>query len=175
MYLTVKEAIDASNKSQTTIHRLCQKYENTKFVKKEGNKYLIDKEFLMEKYPEGSLDDEFDNISELGNNEGLIRSLTEKNELITSLTIRNKELESKIEELEEEIFEHHHELAKIIDANLGLNKEMKAMARPKTEIKPVISPTTENSTKELILKTLTITGSLILLVAFIFMMIEFTK
>lgn len=169
MYLTVKEAIDASNKSQTTIHRLCQKYENTKYVKKEGNKYLIDKDFLFEKYPIGSEDImEADTILD----ENLIVSLTEKNKQITELTIKNKELEDKIMLLEEDKLENAQEMAEILDANMSLNKELQAI-KSKRAIQ--YSESNEYSEiKETLYKALIITGSVALLIAFIFLMYYFT-
>lgn len=173
MYLTVKEAIDISNKSQTTIHRLCQKYENTKYIKKEGNKYLIDKEFLVEKYPNSSLNNEnYEKIDNFENEESIFKTLTEKNELITSLTIKNQELEKKTKELEEEIFDHHYELAEVIEANMNLNKELNSLIKPKTNFKTSYA---SDNTKIMICKALSITGSLMLLIAFIFMMYYFTK
>lgn len=169
MYLTVKEAIDASNKSQTTIHRLCQKYENTKYVKKEGNKYLIDKDFLFEKYPIGSED-----IMEPDTNldDNLIVSLTEKNKQITELTIKNKELEDKIFSLEEDKLENAQEIAEILDANMSLNKELQALKSKRTI---QYSESGEyNDLKETFYKALIITGSVALLIAFIFSMYYFT-
>jgi hypothetical protein len=51
MYLTVKEASDLTGKSATTIYRLCNKRRNSLYIKKEDNKFFIDKEFLLATYP----------------------------------------------------------------------------------------------------------------------------
>jgi hypothetical protein len=51
MFLTVKEASDLTGKSATTIYRLCNKRRNSSFIKKEDNKFFIDKEFLLATYP----------------------------------------------------------------------------------------------------------------------------
>jgi len=51
MFISVKEAADLTGKSPTTIYRLCNKRINTLYVRKEDNKFLIDKEFLMATYP----------------------------------------------------------------------------------------------------------------------------
>ncbi len=114
MFLTVKEAILASGKSQTTIHRLCQKNEATKFIKKENNKFLIDHVFLTKQYP-----DTIKVISINGSNgsEALLKTISEKNLEITGLTVELNNLKSdlqnkknKIEELKEEDAAEVHEL-----------------------------------------------------------------
>jgi hypothetical protein len=51
MFLTVKEASDLTGKSATTIYRLCNKRRNSMYIRKEDNKFLIDKEFLLASYP----------------------------------------------------------------------------------------------------------------------------
>jgi hypothetical protein len=51
MYLTVKEASDLTGKSATTIYRLCNKRKNSLYIKKEDNKFFVDKEFLLATYP----------------------------------------------------------------------------------------------------------------------------
>lgn len=51
MFISVKEAADLTGKSSTTIYRLCNKRINTLYVRKEDNKFLIDKEFLLATYP----------------------------------------------------------------------------------------------------------------------------
>ncbi len=51
MFVSVKEAVDITGMSQTTIYRLCKKRSHTKFVKKEDNKYFIDREYLLATYP----------------------------------------------------------------------------------------------------------------------------
>ncbi|OQX99779.1 MAG: hypothetical protein B6I20_09645 [Bacteroidetes bacterium 4572_117] len=51
MFVTVKEAVELTGKSQTTISRLCSKRKGTRFIKKEGIKYYIDKEYLLATYP----------------------------------------------------------------------------------------------------------------------------
>jgi len=167
MYLTVKEAIEESNKSQTTIHRLCQKYENTKHVKKEGNKYLIDRAFLQEKYPsELNTSTVAENISNNLSDDGLLKTLTEKNNQITDLTV-------KLKKLEEETIENNQELAETIDANISLNKELEAVSTDKFDFSTTNE--TPSELKAMLYKALTITGSVALLIVFIFMMYYFTK
>ncbi|MBN1252305.1 MAG: hypothetical protein JXR51_15120 [Bacteroidales bacterium] len=51
MFISVKEAIELTGKSQTTIYRLCKKRIRTEYVKVENSQYLIDKDFLLETYP----------------------------------------------------------------------------------------------------------------------------
>jgi len=51
MFISVKEAIELTGKSQTTIYRLCKKRIRTDYIKVEGSQYLIDKDFLLETYP----------------------------------------------------------------------------------------------------------------------------
>jgi hypothetical protein len=51
MFLSVKEAAELTGKSATTIYRLCNKRINTEYVRKEDNKFLISREFLLAKYP----------------------------------------------------------------------------------------------------------------------------
>jgi len=52
MFVSIKEAVGLTGKSQTTISRLCSKKKHTKYVKKENNKYFINKEYLLATYPE---------------------------------------------------------------------------------------------------------------------------
>ena len=188
MYLTVKEAIELSGKSQTTIHRLCQKNEDSKYVKKEGNKYLIDKKFLTEKYPPEKTENETLISPEVG--EDLLKSLEEKNYTITELTVSNKTLTQKlgenaqkIKELEKELFDTQHELAEAIDDNTSLRKELDASLdiiekhadNEIAEKQETPKEKTELDKKELIFKIGTITVSAIVLVLFIAMMYYLTK
>jgi hypothetical protein len=182
MYLTVKEAIDLSGKSQTTIHRLCQKFDDSKFIKKEGNKYLIDKDFLMQKYPtENDMDDTENNYEskDLINSDkeqNLIKSLTEKNLRITELTVENEELSKQVDELEQDLFDLQQELAESMDANMGLQKEKQALTDIEQMAGDIIKPEQNTDEKELILyRTITITGALMVLIAFIAFMYYFTK
>ncbi len=180
MYLTVREAIEVSDKSQTTIHRLCQKYETTKYIKKENNKYLIDKDFLLDKYPKDAKDEDSIDINP-STGENLLKSLTDKNLQITELTLKNKELlqeleikNNKIAELEEEIFDHQHELAETIDANIHIGKELSAI-KDVNELSEIDEIDTSSETKLIITKVTTVTIAVIVLIAFIFMMYYFTK
>jgi hypothetical protein len=182
MYLTVKEAIDLSGKSQTTIHRLCQKFDDSKFIKKEGNKYLIDKDFLMQKYPtEDDMNDTDNNYEskDLINSDkeqNLIKSLTEKNLRITELTVENEELRKQADKLEQDLFDLQQELAETMDANMGLEKEKQAFTDIDQMAGDIISPEQNTDEKELILyRTITITGALMVLIAFIAFMYYFTK
>ncbi len=52
MFVSVKEAVDLTGMSQTTIYRLCKKRSHTKYVKKKDNKYFIEREYLLATYPE---------------------------------------------------------------------------------------------------------------------------
>ena len=184
MYLTVKEAIETSGKSQTTIHRLCQKHEKSKYIKKENNKYLIDKDFLIENYPfikASNSEEVLDSETE----KKLLNVLTEKNLQITELTLKVKKLNEVIEEkdqaikkFEDEMFDHQHELAETIDANIHYERELSAVksvnnfsASPVNELLPDFN--TEK--KMLIYKVGTITVSVLVLIAFIFLMYYFTK
>lgn len=193
MYLTVKEAIDFSGKSQTTIHRLCQKFEDTKYVKKENNKYLVDKDFLMEKYPvENDLTITTAN-EEAGTNDELMQSLTEKNLQITELTIANKTLtkavaekDERIKELDAEMFDTKHELAEILDANIHLEKELEALRHfvstgnstgendaTTEELVEREEPLTINNT--FLRQTMIITGAVMVLILFVFLLYFFGK
>ncbi len=179
MYLTVKEAIDLSGKSQTTIHRLCQKHDDSKYIKKEGNKYLIDKDFLLQQYPadeEINLLESKDLINSDKEQE-LIQSLTEKNLKITELSVENKELKEKVEQLQEDVFDLEQELAETMDANIGLHKEKEALSGIDEIAESVISE--ENSSEDeknlIIYRAVVITASLMILTAFIAFMYYFTK
>ncbi|MEN8121018.1 MAG: hypothetical protein ABFS35_11750 [Bacteroidota bacterium] len=57
MFVSVIEAVELTGMSQTTIYRLCKKRSHTEYVKKEDNKYYIDKEYLLNTYPERVEDD----------------------------------------------------------------------------------------------------------------------
>ena len=52
MFVSVLEAVELTGMSQTTIYRLCKKRNHTEYVKKDDNKYFIDKEYLLATYPE---------------------------------------------------------------------------------------------------------------------------
>lgn len=185
MYLTVKEAIDISGKSQTTIHRLCQKHDGSKYIKKENNKYLIDKDFLLDKYP---TDADTEEILSTAVNEDILKSLEEKNLQITELTISNKTLKQKlakgaekIKELEQELFDNQHELAEALNDNEALQKEYSAnsnlLINHVEEIAATATASEEKEfdKKELIFKIGTITVSAIVLVFFVAMMYYLTK
>lgn len=64
MYITVKEASELTGKSPTTIYRLCNKRRNSLHVKKEDNKFLINKDFLLATYPpdENSVNEQIEPI-----------------------------------------------------------------------------------------------------------------
>ena len=51
MFISVKEAMELTGMSSTSIYRLCNKRINTLYVRKEDNKFLIDKEFILAAYP----------------------------------------------------------------------------------------------------------------------------
>lgn len=183
MYLTVKEAIDLSGKSQTTIHRLCQKFDDSKYIKKEGNKYLIDKDFLMQKYPSENNTDEnnpedFESKDLINSDkeQQLIQSLTNKNLRITELTAEKEELEKRVKALEEENFDLQQELAEIMDANMNLEKEKQALTIVNEPVSKITETDQAADEKEIILyRTIVITGALMVLTAFIAFMYYFTK
>jgi hypothetical protein len=51
MFISVKEAMELSGMSSTSIYRLCNKRINTLYVRKVDNKFIIDKDFLLATYP----------------------------------------------------------------------------------------------------------------------------
>lgn len=57
MFISVKEAVELTGMSQTTIYRLCKKRSHTKFVQKRDNKFFIEKEYLLATYPARNKDD----------------------------------------------------------------------------------------------------------------------
>ena len=65
MFISVKDAADLTGKSATTIYRLCNKRINTEYVRKEDNKFLIDKEFLMATYPQEEAEEQPEFTEEL--------------------------------------------------------------------------------------------------------------
>jgi len=64
MFISVKEAVEQTGKSQTTIYRLCKKRIRTEYVKVEGSQYLIDKDYLLETYPPEKDEDDLINIED---------------------------------------------------------------------------------------------------------------
>ncbi len=92
MFVSVKEAVDLTGMSQTTIYRLCKKRSHTKFVKRKDNKYFIEKEYLLATYPETG-----DDNSEITNNEFERTALnTPQDELIEFSDDYSSELSEKI-------------------------------------------------------------------------------
>ena len=75
-FLSVKDAILLVNKSHTTLYRLCQKFNDTPYIKKEDGKFLINKDFLLAKYPVVELKDE---PFELSDTEGITVDDSETN------------------------------------------------------------------------------------------------
>ncbi len=51
MFISVKEAMELTGLSSTSIYRLCNKRINTLYVRKVDNKFIIDKDFLLATYP----------------------------------------------------------------------------------------------------------------------------
>ncbi len=186
MFLTVQEAIDLSGKSQTTIHRLCQKYDGSRQIRKERNKYLIDKDFLLEKYPpENKEAVETENFS-AQTDEKLLQELNEKNERIVELSKKATELqeelkskEARISELEDDLFDLQHELAETIDENINIGKELSAVDseidNEKIEIEQTSSFDLDAEKKAIRYNIAGFTISAMLLIAFIFMMYYLTK
>lgn len=114
MFLTVQEAIDISGKSQTTIHRLCQKHDGTKFIRKERNKYLIDKDFLLEKYP--AENKEVENLAVVNSGNG------------------DSELQEEFAEKSKQINELNEEKAKLAKENAELSLENVELAKDRAEL-----------------------------------------
>jgi len=128
MFLTVQEAIDLCGRSQTTVHRLCQKYDGSKFIKKENNKYFVDSEFLLEKYPvEKGTETAIAAFAE--NNEIpekiMETNISESKENNLFYENRLKEKDSEIERLKEELLDSHQDLAEVTEANLQIQALMK--------------------------------------------------
>ncbi|MFN8254209.1 MAG: helix-turn-helix domain-containing protein [Bacteroidales bacterium] len=89
MFISVKEAMELTGLSSTTIYRLCNKRINTLFIRKEENKFLIDKDYLLATYPPDIV-----KITEQLENEPV---LTGKIENTPILEIKNTPESSKIE------------------------------------------------------------------------------
>ena len=85
MFISVKEAADLTGKSATTIYRLCNKRINTEFVRKEDNKFLIDKEYLMATYP-------------VEEEEELVVDIDEQPEMRFENVLETEKVESNVEE-----------------------------------------------------------------------------
>ncbi len=93
MFVSVKEAVELTGKSQTTIYRLCKKRSHTRYVKKKDNKYFIDKAYLLATYPAIN-----ENIMEnTENKESLINPENPKDDLI-EFTVENKATDEEIGE-----------------------------------------------------------------------------
>ena len=183
MFLTVKEAVDISGKSQTTIHRLCQKYEKTKNIRKENNKYLVDKDFLQDKYPNDVSETSTIDLINPATGENLLKSLTEKNLQITDLSVKNKDLEEMIEgknteivKIKAELLENHHDLAEMTEANLNIQKEVEAMKSMVAAVSEESeTPDIETDKKLIRYQIAGITISVMVLAAFIFALYYLTK
>ncbi len=174
MFLTVKEAIDMSGMSQTTIHRLCQKYEGTKYVQKENNKYLVDKEFLMDKYPIENDTFSTSNSANPQNGESLLKSLIEKNHTITSLTIENNGLNQKLSEKIEELQKLQNDLHATKQMNEELGKSV-SMSMAKAAVSEVLHTESPDSKALIRYQLIGITISVLVVASFIFAMYYFTN
>jgi len=95
MYITVKQAVELTNKSQSTINNYCNKFKNTDKIKIVSNKYLINRIDLLQFYsiPEPDIltdNNNTNNVNNTTNNdtnfiEFLQTELSEKNKQITEL------------------------------------------------------------------------------------------
>ncbi|MDF1549989.1 MAG: helix-turn-helix domain-containing protein [Bacteroidales bacterium] len=85
MFISVKEAADLTGKSSTTIYRLCNKRINTLYVRKEDNKFLINRDFLLATYPPGS-----DGNERLSDTENYMTSENNENLQLSSADTTNK-------------------------------------------------------------------------------------
>ncbi len=93
MFVSVKEAVELTGKSQTTIYRLCKKRSHTRYVKKKDNKYFIDKAYLLATYPAIN-----ENIMEnTENKEPIINPENTQDDLI-EFTVENKATDEEIGE-----------------------------------------------------------------------------
>lgn len=97
MFVSVKEAVELTGKSQTTIYRLCKKRSHTRYVKKKDNKFFIDKAYLLATYPAIN-ENTMDNSDIKETRENLQNT---PNDLI-EFTVENK---SKDEEIGEKIID----------------------------------------------------------------------
>jgi len=76
MFISVKEAVELTGKSQTTIYRLCKKRIRTEYIKVKDSQYLIEKDFLLETYP---LEEEKDNLIDIEEVSDVKNSNTDNN------------------------------------------------------------------------------------------------
>ena len=84
VFIGVKKACKLTGKSQPTLSIFCRDNVNSKYIKKDGKAYLINKDFLLKTYPainhlninSMNLDNEFKN--ENANKDSLIQSLQEQ-------------------------------------------------------------------------------------------------
>lgn len=97
-FITPAEAKKLTGKSQATISNFCRKHKESKHIKKQGNKYLIDKVFLLSVYPLISIKDEVNINSEQ-----------------TDITNIN-EYQVNINELKKELSESKKKITEYIDA-----------------------------------------------------------
>ncbi|MCF6241310.1 MAG: hypothetical protein L3J74_08200 [Bacteroidales bacterium] len=93
MFVSVKEAVVLTGKSQTTIYRLCKKRSHTRYVKKKDNKYFIDKAYLLATYPSINK-----NIMENTENKAPITNTQNTKDDLIEFTVENKATDEEIGE-----------------------------------------------------------------------------
>jgi hypothetical protein len=93
MFVSVKEAVELTGKSQTTIYRLCKKRSHTRYVKKKDNKYFIDKAYLLATYPAVN-----ENIMENKQNEEPVKNLQNSPDDLIEFTVENTASDEEIGE-----------------------------------------------------------------------------
>ena len=154
MFVSVKEAVELTGKSQTTIYRLCKKRSHTRYVKKKDNKYFIDKEYLLATYPAI-------NENDMENNKIEKTTHSQQNDLIEfTINDTNKETDEELGE-------------KMIDDISG-----KITERFKKAENEVLELQNQEQTKSVTLSWETIIGvsaGLLIIAGFIFMLYYTTK
>ncbi len=100
MFISVKEAAELTGKSATTIYRLCNKRINTEYIRKEDNKFFIDKEYLLATYPP----EEEERISEFDDEQAEMRfeNVLEENQPESNDDYKEQPVVLEIENAKEE-------------------------------------------------------------------------
>ncbi len=158
MFISVKEAAELTGKSATTIYRLCNKRINTEYVRKEDNKFLIDKEYLMATYP----------IEEY---EEPIVDIEEQPEMRFENVIGTDNVEAAIEE-EKTVFLEKSEPVSNNNSELQAESELKTGSTVEFEEKSEKSYYQYLTSKEVIIG---LSVSLVLIALFIYLLFILSK
>ncbi len=122
MFVSVKEAVELTGKSQTTIYRLCKKRSHTRYVKKKDNKYFIDKAYLLATYPAIN-----ENIMENTENKEPIKNIQNSPDDLIEFTVENTASDEEIgeriiDDISEKITERFNKAeSKLLDINKDNN------------------------------------------------------